>query len=92
MLLRRAVSARREITPGCGQCPIPAGQGHEGSSNERQEKAGPSVARSHAGWAKGPGAPLLQDTPSRAEHKAGPVDRWGDSRRLTCPLQFFLRG
>ena len=72
-------------------CPIPARQGHEGSSKERQEKADPSGVRSHAG-PKVLGPPLLQDTPSRAEHKAGPVDRWGDSRRLTCPLQFFLRG
>lgn len=30
-------------------CPIPAHQGHEGSSKERQEKTGPSGVRSHAG-------------------------------------------
>lgn len=53
-----------------------------------------------ASWGPGPGAVLLQDTPTTAEHKGGPVGRWAggrvgpgavDSRRLACPLQLFCK-
>lgn len=45
-----------------------------------------------ASWGPGPGAVLLQDTPTTAEHKGGPVGRASvDSRRLACPLQLFRK-
>lgn len=42
---------------------------------ERQERGG-GVGSKKASWAKGPGAVLLQSTPTRGEHKGGLVGRW----------------
>lgn len=60
---------------------------------------GRDIPSKKASWGPGPGAVLLQDTPTTAEHKGGPVGRWAggpgcgsvDSRRLACPLQLFRK-
>lgn len=52
------------------------------------------VGSKKASWGPGPGAVLLQDTPTTAEHKrwsGGPGCGSVDSRRLACPLQLFCK-
>lgn len=41
---------------------------------------GRDIPSKKASWGPGPGAVLLQDTPTTAEHKGGPVGRWARVR------------
>ena len=69
-------------------CPIPARQGHEGSSKERQEKADPSGVRSHAGpKVLGPPASPGYTQQSGAQGWAGgPLGRFQEAHLPTAVL------